>query len=478
MMALEKRENAGVFRASDKRGDRRHGTRVARAQPPAALNLTMSEPERHARAFVVRVAGFCMLLFVPLALVSLLPQSGANSQPISPLAYNVFAKRWPAANAFMISVSAKSDIGSIPSSSRTETQTLSADARPRQGTHPAVDRIALAVEAAPEAKTYSLASQHPPQDDAAARSQTVHNSQKVVHLLPQPRPTDIAPVAEAKTELIKFATAPFPYEGTVPGTEQPFLNVVEGEKRGHRTSRGAVLWEDETFNDNRVLLHIPNGFDINRPAVMVVFFHGHGANLSRDVLNRQSVPEQISLSGVNAVLVAPQFAVDAADSSSGHFWQPGGFGRFVDEASKKLANVYGNQGKAKQFAKMPVVIVAYSGGYLPAAWSIRNGGLGARLRGLVLLDAVYGEIDTFANWIKKSPKVFFVSAYTSSTRRQNLELAHILKQENISYSNDIGDHLWHGRVAFLPTDSDIRHRDFVTQAWTSYPIADILGKLN
>ena len=264
----------------------------------------------------------------------------------------------------------------------------------------------------------------------------------------------------------------------MPGTDQPFLNVVNGEQKGHRTARGAVLWEDETFNDSRVLLHIPSGFDINRPAVMVVFFHGHGANLTRDVLNRQSVPEQISLSGVNAVLVAPQFAVDAADSSPGRFWQPGGFGRFVDEAGKKLAKLNGNPAKAKQFANMPVIIVAYSGGYLPAAWSIRNGGLGPRVRGLVLLDAVYGEIDTFAKWIKNSPSVFFVSAYTSSTRRQNLELAHILNEENVPYSNDIGKHLWRGRVAFLPTDSDVSHQDFVTQAWTSNPIADVLTNLN
>jgi len=420
----------------------------------------------------MRVAGFCLLMILPLGLVSLLPQSGANSQPISPLAYNVFATRWPSADAFMHSISAKSDIRSIPSAA----QTVGAGAQ--QDTHPAVDRIALAVEAAPESRAYALASQHPPQDDAASRAQTAHNSQKVARLLPQPRPSDIAPLAQAKTELIEFATAPFPYEGVVPGTDKPFLNVVEGEQKGHRTSRGAVLWEDETFNDNRVLVHIPSGFDINRPAVMVVFFHGHGANLTRDVLNRQNVPEQISLSGVNAVLVAPQFAVDAADSSPGRFWQPGGFGRFVNEAGKKLAGLYGNPAKAKQFTNMPVVIVAYSGGYLPAAWSIRNGGLGARLRGLVLLDAVYGEIDTFAKWIKKSPSVFFVSAYTSSTRRQNLELAHLLKEENVRYSNDIGQHLWRGRVAFLPADSDVRHQDFVTQAWTSNPIADILAKLD
>jgi hypothetical protein len=295
----------------------------------------------------------------------------------------------------------------------------------------------------------------------------------------QPQPPKAVPLAQAKTELIKFASAPFPYDGMVPGSEQPFLDVLKGKRKGHRTARGAVLWQDATFNDSRVLLHLPNGFDINRPAVMVVYFHGHGAELSRDVLSRQNVPEQISASGVNAVLVAPQFAVDAADSSAGRFWQPGGFARFVNEAGKKLAKLYGPPANAKKFANMPVIIVAYSGGYLPAAWSIRHGGVGSRLRGLVLLDALYGELNHFAAWIKNSRSVFFVSAYTDSTRRQNLELARILDEENVRYSADIGGKLWRGRnVSLLSTGADVNHQDFVTNAWTSNPIADILNKLN
>ena len=281
-----------------------------------------------------------------------------------------------------------------------------------------------------------------------------------------------------KTEIMPFAHAPFPYRGLVPGTDRPFLDVDSDGKKGHRTARGAVLWEHETFNDSRVLLHIPPGFDINRPAVMVVFFHGHGAELTRDVLHRQNVPAQITLSGTNAVLVAPQFAVDTADSSAGRFWQPGGFARFVNEAAEKLASLNGNPATTKQFAKMPVIIVAYSGGYRPAAWSIRNGGLGARLHGLVLLDGLYGEIDSFADWIKNSKSKFFVSAYTSSTRRQNLALANILSEKNVPVSAGIGRHLWNGGVALLATDSDVSHQDFVTQAWTENPIADILAHLN
>jgi hypothetical protein len=111
--------------------------------------------------------------------------------------------------------------------------------------------------------------------------------------IPVPR---IPPDSKPKTDLVSFQTAPFPHEG-------------------------------RSYSDNRVLLTVPPGFDANRPAVMIVYFHGHGATLARDVRDRQKLPDQIAASGVNAVLVAPQFAFDARDSNPGKFSDPGGFKR-------------------------------------------------------------------------------------------------------------------------------------------------------
>ena len=123
----------------------------------------------------------------------------------------------------------------------------------------------------------------------------------------------IPPDGDPKTTLVDFQTAPFPYDGRMPGSSRQFLDAGEAGHRGHTNFRGRTLWERDTYSDPRVLLHIPPGFDANKPSVMIVFFHGHGAILGRDVRDRQRVPAQISASGVNAVLVAPQFAVDAAD---------------------------------------------------------------------------------------------------------------------------------------------------------------------
>jgi len=208
-----------------------------------------------------------------------------------------------------------------------------------------------------------------------------------------------------------------------------------------------------------------------------VFFHGNGATLERDVRDRQLVPQQISDSGVNAVLLAPQLAVDAADSSAGKFWQPGGLKRFVAESTDHLARLYGDPGAARAFANMPIVIVGYSGGFMPAAWSLEVGGLGSRVRGVFLLDAVYGELEKFASWIENNRSGFFVSAYTRYTKRHDRELMQLLKDKDIAITEDIDGPLRPGSVVFVETPEGVTHRDYVTHAWTENPVKEVLVKM-
>ena len=214
-----------------------------------------------------------------------------------------------------------------------------------------------------------------------------------------------APLAEARAAYVPFETSPFPYRGIIPLKDVPFLDAVDGKRRGHTSPRaGKVYWENPTYADRRSLIYFPAGFDIRRPAVIVVFFHGNQATLARDVVDRQQLPRQVAESGLNAVLLAPQFAVDAIDSSSGNFWTPGAFARYLDEASAKMASVLGDETARAAFARMPVLLVAYSGGYNAAAYAADVGGAEDRIRGLVLLDAVYAEEGRFADWISRNRK--------------------------------------------------------------------------
>jgi hypothetical protein len=304
---------------------------------------------------------------------------------------------------------------------------------------------------APDQKPYQVASYAPVRD--AAPSFPSFRSDIHLPVLPQ-----------AVTSLVPMDNAPFPVRSA--GDDHVRINF-----------RSSVSWEKGAFSDPRVLLHIPKGFDPNKPAVMVVFYHGHGATLTRDVLNRQQVAEQISESGANAVLVAPQLAYDARSSNPGKLWESGAFSRMVKEASSQLTRLYGDPRAANAFDAMPVIIVAYSGGYLSAATSVERGGLKGRVRGIVLLDALYGELGGFANWVNQNRSGFFVSSWTQSTRGHNAELERMLSARDVTVGRGLKMPDLNGKVVFVPGDDNIRHRDFVNHAWADKPIKDVLERL-
>jgi hypothetical protein len=264
-------------------------------------------------------------------------------------------------------------------------------------------------------------------------------------------------IKQAHTQLIGFENSAFPYGGS-------------SARTGKESRRGR-------YSDNRVLVHVPAGFDVRKPGVIVVFFHGHGATLERDIRDRQLVPKQITESGVNAVLVAPQLAYDASDSSAGKFYERGGLKRFLTEAADKLARVYGDPRSLDTFAKMPVVIVGYSGGFVSTAYSLEVGGAGNRVVGVVLLDALYGHLDKFSSWIEKNRSAFFVSAYTAYTKRRDDELARMLREKGIAVATELSGPLKPGTVAFLATGEGINHRDYVTRSWTDHPVKDMLVRM-
>ena len=329
---------------------------------------------------------------------------------------------------------------------------------------PKVRAAALRMDNQPPApaapKSYQVASYAPTRDD---RLETPPFNFRADIRVP--------PLRQTVTSLVPMINAPFPVnasaEADAPGSNKSIgINF-----------RSGVRWEKGAYGDPRVLLHIPKGFDPNKPSVMVVFFHGHGATLTRDVLERQQVPEQISEAGANAVLVAPQLAYDARSSNPGKLWEPGAFARLVREAGEQLTRLYGDQRVSRTFANMPIIIVAYSGGYLSAATSLERGGLKNRVRGVVLLDALYGELDGFASWISHNRSGFFVSAYTRSTQRHNAELEHMLSEHDVTFGRELKSSRLDGSVVFLPGDEGIRHRDFVNHAWADKPIKDILDRL-
>jgi hypothetical protein len=287
-----------------------------------------------------------------------------------------------------------------------------------------------------------------------------------------------APLHSEKSTLVPFDHSPFPYDGEVPENGEPFLDVVDGRRRGHTSPRGGVYWENPTYSDRRALLYLPKGFDINRPALIVVYFHGNQTQLLRDVRDRQQIPRQLAESGLNAALVVPQFAVDALDSSAGQFWLRGKFASFIDEAAGRLAELHGDKSTRKKFSVAPVVIVAYSGGYQAAAFAADLGGSHERLYGLILMDAPYADEDRFAEWVaKRRASAFFVSAHATASRRSNSLLKRLLAERGVDIQATLPDRLTSGTVAFIDAGDDVVHADFMTRAWTDDPLKSLLSRI-
>ena len=104
--------------------------------------------------------------------------------------------------------------------------------------------------------------------------------QRQVALAPPPRTVRSEPVRVASltptlnlprqtereelTTLVSMKSSAFPYFGNNPRSEAPFLNISKGDRKGHRSYGGRVYWQDETYSDNRVLLHVPETFDARK----------------------------------------------------------------------------------------------------------------------------------------------------------------------------------------------------------------------
>jgi hypothetical protein len=278
------------------------------------------------------------------------------------------------------------------------------------------------------------------------------------------------------TTLLRFNHTPFPLVEDF--SDKPFFDVRDNQRRGHTSRRGGLYWEDTTYNDQRVLVSMPRRFSGYQPAYIVVFLHGNQSTLERDLRDRQQIHTQLAASGLNAVLVAPQFAVDALDSSSGRFAKPGFFNEFLQETAEKVGSWRRSPSLARELKNAKVILVAYSGGYNAAADALRVGGASSRIKGVILLDALYGQEQTFADFLHANHRhSFLFSTYTEPARESNELLMNLLREQGVPLKTELPRRLRPQHAIFLPLGEEVKHVDLLTQAWTEAPLADILRRL-
>ena len=99
--------------------------------------------------------------------------------------------------------------------------------------------------------------------------------------------------------------------------------------------------------------------------------------------------------------------------------------------------------------------------------------------GLVLLDALYGDIEKFIAWITAQHQAaFLVSAYTNASRQWNLQLQAHLIGYDIAFSNSLPDKLKPTSVSFVETSGAIEQEDYLSQAWTKDPFRWVFQRMS
>jgi hypothetical protein len=252
-----------------------------------------------------------------------------------------------------------------------------------------------------------------------------------------------------------------------------------------RDSLGTTLWlglEHAPFagggyRDNTVIVFVPSHYRYqdDEGVATLVHFHGHTTTAERAMVAHQ-LREQVADSKQNALLVVPQLAVMAADSSCGRLESPGSLQRLLQEvvatAPREARVTLGDTAFPGDAELGTTCVSAHSGGYHAAACCLRAGGVD--VRETYLFDALYSEVDTFRDWVvarhgeplhrrHKLVSYFTEGAQTEANDRllrAQLERAGVLCEEelqegelsrhDISYAEAVfvRSGLWHSQVTW------------------------------
>ncbi len=154
-----------------------------------------------------------------------------------------------------------------------------------------------------------------------------------------------------------------------------------------------------------------------------------------------------------------------------------GQANLLDEAAEKFAERTGGKKDEQASRRAPVILSAFSGGYRSVAFSLTRGGLGTRLKGVLLLDAIYGDIRLFSQWIlERWHDGFFVSLYGPSTERWHEELKTALLQRHRRPSPRLPARIRQGTHSLISVQTE--HNDLPLQGPPAKPLLVMLKRLN
>ncbi|HWZ87303.1 MAG TPA: hypothetical protein VNW92_00595 [Polyangiaceae bacterium] len=238
--------------------------------------------------------------------------------------------------------------------------------------------------------------------------------------------------------------------------------------------------------DDTVIVFVPDKyrFRAEEGLSLLVHFHGHNSSAERAIA-AHALREQLVDSRQNAILVVPQLALFAADSSCGKLASPGAFARLLGGALSTAARVGRTTLGDSRFPERPrlgrVCLSAHSGGYHAAACSLRDGGV--NVSETYLFDALYAESDVFRDWVlarrgdPAASRHKLVSYFTvgAQTEALNNELRAALERSGVLVSEELREgelsrrDLSHADAVFVRTE--VAHSSVT---WETNALRDVL----
>ncbi|CAN5263072.1 hypothetical protein BH09SUM1_BH09SUM1_15190 [soil metagenome] len=228
---------------------------------------------------------------------------------------------------------------------------------------------------------------------------------------PTPGPMDVAEWVHGDagdTAIVSMKNAPYPHSS---------------RENGFKT-----YTKDPNYIDPSVGLFVPKGYKVSDKTDLLVYFHGHNNNV-RKALDFYHLREQVEASGKNVILVFPEGPKDAADSGGGKMEDQDGLKNLLTETMTVLKS----SGKANTEEIGHIIVTGHSGGYFPIAMCLSRGGMDDKISEAWLLDAAYGNLDSYTGYMQQHPDRRFRSIFTEHLANENVQIMATLGKAGLDF---------------------------------------------
>jgi len=184
------------------------------------------------------------------------------------------------------------------------------------------------------------------------------------------------------------------------------------------------------YCDSNVLIVVPKNLKADKKVNLIFWFHGWHNNIDT-TLAYYHLDRQFIASGIDAVLVLPEAAKDAADSYGGKLERPGVFRALVADVLQELKN---KKMIGVDCGSGHILLGGHSGGGEVISFIVENGQMD--INEVVLFDALYGGTEKFMIWLKADTSHRFIHLYTDygyGPKDESQNMTTQLKQEQIPY---------------------------------------------